>query len=87
MGIGNTAVAATLIGLLTDHAAEEVTGRKVPVRYGPRRAGDPDSLVADPSLARELLGWEASRKDVREMLRPAWLWMNGPGGGRFPANG
>ena len=68
-------------------AAEEVTGRKVPVRYGPRRAGDPDSLVADPSLARELLGWEASRKDVREMLRPAWLWMNGPGGGRFPANG
>ena len=68
-------------------AAEEVTGRKVPVRYGPRRVGDPDSLVADPSLARELLGWEASRKDVREMLRPAWLWMNGPGGGRFPANG
>lgn len=27
MGIGNTAVAATLIGLLTDHTAEEVTGR------------------------------------------------------------
>jgi UDP-glucose 4-epimerase len=67
-------------------AAEEVTGRKVPVRYGPRRAGDPDSLVADPSLARELLGWEAARKDVREMLRPAWLWMSGPGGGRFPGN-
>jgi len=27
MGIGNTAVAATLIGLLTDHTAEQVTGR------------------------------------------------------------
>lgn len=27
MGIGNTAVAATLIGLLTDHTAEDVTGR------------------------------------------------------------
>lgn len=37
MGIGNTAVAATLIGLLTDHAAEEVTGRGT---------GVPDEVLA-----------------------------------------
>jgi UDP-glucose 4-epimerase len=67
-------------------AVEEITGRTVPVKYGPRRAGDPDSLVADPSLAKQLLGWEARRKDVREMVRPAWTWMSGPGGGRFPTN-
>jgi UDP-glucose 4-epimerase len=67
-------------------AVEEVTGKTVPVKYGPRRAGDPDSLVADPSLAKQVLGWEARRKDVREMVRPAWTWMNGPGGGRFPTN-
>jgi UDP-glucose-4-epimerase GalE len=67
-------------------AVEEITGRTVPVKYGPRRAGDPDSLVADPSLAKQLLGWEARRKDVREMVRPAWTWMSGPGGGRFPSN-
>ncbi len=67
-------------------AVEEVTGRSVPVKYGPRRAGDPDFLVADPSLAKELLGWEASRKDVRDMVRPAWLWMSGPNRGRFPKN-
>lgn len=68
-------------------AVEEVSGKKVPVKYGPRRAGDPDSLVADPSLAKELIGWEATRKDVREMVKPAWLWMTGPNKGRFPANG
>ena len=67
-------------------AVEEVTGRTVPVKYGPRRPGDPDSLVADPSLAKQVLGWEARRKDVREMVRPAWTWMSGPGKGRFPAN-
>lgn len=67
-------------------AVEEVTGQTVPVKYGPRREGDPDSLVADPSLAEQLLGWQATRKDVREMVRPAWLWVSGPARGRFPAN-
>lgn len=65
-------------------AVEEVTGKPVPVRYGPRREGDPDSLVADPSYAQEVLGWKAKRLDVREMLRPAWIWMNGPRKGRYP---
>jgi UDP-glucose-4-epimerase GalE len=67
-------------------AVEEVTGKTVPVIFGPRRAGDPASLVADPSLAKQVLGWEASRKDVRDMVRPAWLWLSGPRRGRFPAN-
>lgn len=68
------------------HAAEEVTGRTVPVAFGPRRDGDPPSLVADPSLAATLLGWKARRLDVRDMVRSAWAWMNGPNGGRFPEN-
>ena len=67
-------------------AVEEITGKTVPVRYGPRRAGDPASLVADPALAQELLGWVASRKDIRDMVGPAWTWMSAPGGGRYPAN-
>jgi UDP-glucose-4-epimerase GalE len=64
-------------------AAEEITGQPVPVNYGPRRAGDPAMLVADPALAKSLLGWEASRKDVREMVRSAWAWMSGPQRGRY----
>ncbi|MCB1131902.1 MAG: UDP-glucose 4-epimerase GalE [Verrucomicrobiae bacterium] len=67
-------------------AVEEVTGKTVPVKYGPRREGDPASLVADPALAKELLGWEASRKDVRQMVDSAWKWMSGPLNGRYPKN-
>lgn len=67
-------------------AAEEITGQTVPVKYGPRREGDPAMLVADPSLAKELLGWEAKHRDVRDMIRPAWAWLSGPRQGRFPAN-
>jgi UDP-glucose 4-epimerase len=68
-------------------AVEEITGKTVPVKYGPRRAGDPASLVADPALAKQLLGWVASRNDIREMVGPAWTWSSGPRGGRYPANG
>ena len=67
-------------------AVEEVTGKSVPVKFGPRRGGDPDSLVADPALAKELLGWVATRKDVKDMVRPAWLWVSGPNQGRYAEN-
>lgn len=52
---------------------EEVTGRKVPHRVAPRRAGDPPELVADPSRAQAALKWKATRS-LREIVRTAWLW-------------
>ncbi len=64
-------------------AAEEVTGQKVPVTYGDRRPGDPAQLVADPQMAKDLLDWEAERKDVRTMIETAWQWMSQPHGGHF----
>jgi UDP-glucose 4-epimerase len=63
--------------------AEEVTGGKVPVEFAERREGDPPELVADPRLAKATLGWEAEYKDVREIVRTAWQWLNGPRGGRY----
>ena len=39
-------------------AVQQAAGRPVPVREGPRRAGDPPSLVADPARAMQLLGWQ-----------------------------
>jgi UDP-glucose-4-epimerase GalE len=66
-------------------AAEEITGKKVPVQYGPRRAGDPPELLADPRRAAEVLGWVAEHRDVRDMVRSAWAWMSGPRGGRYSA--
>jgi len=53
---------------------EAVTGKKAPVTYGPRRAGDAIALYADPSRARTLLGWEAKLKDPKVIIQSAWNW-------------
>jgi UDP-glucose 4-epimerase len=65
------------------HLAEEVTGLKVPVEYGERRAGDPPRLVAEPSLAKEKLGWVAEYKDLKDVIRSAWAWHNNANKGRY----
>lgn len=57
-------------------AAETTVGRKVPVMYGPRRAGDPPILVASNQLAAERLGWTPARGSLEEMIGSAWAWMS-----------
>ena len=66
--------------------AESVTGKRVPVVYGERRAGDPPELVGNPAKAKAVLGWEARFRDPRAMVESAWAWMTGPRGGRYPAD-
>ena len=60
-----------------DVAAEvrAVTGRDVPVRIAPRRAGDPASLVADATRAGEHLGWRPRRSNLPTLIADAWEWM------------
>jgi UDP-glucose-4-epimerase GalE len=53
---------------------EQVTGRKVPARVAPRRAGDPPALVADPRLAEQVLHWKATRS-LDDIVGTAWRWM------------
>jgi UDP-glucose-4-epimerase GalE len=64
-------------------AVEKVTGLTVPVVLGPRRAGDPAQLVADPSLAAQLLQWKAVHTNIEETVKSAWQWMSGPRKGRY----
>lgn len=54
--------------------AREVTGRDIPLRIEPPRAGDPARLIADPSRAKTMLGWEPSVSDLRTIVRTAWDW-------------
>ena len=54
--------------------AERVAGKPVPVKFGPRRPGDPPVLVADASKAREVLGWETELSDVDNIIKTAWEW-------------
>lgn len=55
-------------------AAREVIGREIPAKIGPRRAGDPDTLVAASSKARDVLKWTPRYDDVHEIIRSSWLW-------------
>jgi UDP-glucose 4-epimerase len=54
--------------------AKETTGREIPVKIEPPRAGDPVRLIADPSKAKSVLRWEACTSDLRSIIRTAWAW-------------
>jgi UDP-glucose 4-epimerase len=53
---------------------EQVTGRTLTVETAPRRAGDPDALVADPTRARQVLGWVPKFPELQDMVATAWAW-------------
>lgn len=55
-------------------AAEEVTGKKVPLVYADRRAGDPAKLFASNKKAKEVLNWEIKYNDVKDIIKTAWQW-------------
>jgi UDP-arabinose 4-epimerase len=55
-------------------AVERATGRPVPHGIGPRRAGDPAALVADPSAANRDLGWRPVMSDLNSIVATAWAW-------------
>jgi UDP-arabinose 4-epimerase len=60
-------------------AVREVTGRDLAVQSGPRRAGDPPVLVADPARAREKLGWRPLHSELAAQVAHAWAWRQGRG--------
>ena len=53
-------------------------GRPVPCAVGPRRAGDPPSLVADTNHASALLGWAARHSSLEEIVADALRWEQRP---------
>jgi len=62
------------------HAFEEASGRPIPYRIAPRRAGDIAECWADTTKARQELGWQA-RRTLQDMVTDAWRWQsNNPQG-------
>jgi UDP-glucose 4-epimerase len=55
-------------------ACAEVTGTRVEIAIGPRRAGDPAVLVASHDRAAAVLGWRPERSDLRTLVEDAWRW-------------
>lgn len=56
-------------------AFERASGQKVPVEFTPRRPGDLPAYWADPSHAKELLGWQ-TRFTLDDMCRDQWAWQS-----------
>lgn len=55
------------------HAFERATGVEIPYEIVARRPGDVAECYADPTKAREELGWSAVR-DLEAMCRDSWNW-------------
>jgi UDP-glucose-4-epimerase GalE len=55
-------------------AAENATGRLVRRKIGPRRPGDPPTLMADSTKAQKVLEW-AAKRNLDDIVSTAWLWM------------
>ena len=55
--------------------AKQVTGKDIPVRIGPRRAGDPAILIASSDKIKSELGWQPKFQDLRLIVDSAWRWM------------
>jgi UDP-glucose 4-epimerase len=55
-------------------AVEKVTGRKVPAKVAPRRAGDPPALYADAGKARRELNWTPKFQTIEPIVATAWRW-------------
>jgi UDP-glucose-4-epimerase GalE len=53
-------------------AVEEVTGKTVPRKIGPRREGDAAVLVADSSKLKRALVWKPHYTSLHEIVQTAW---------------
>ena len=54
--------------------ARAVTGHPIPAEVGPRRPGDPATLIADSEEIKAELGWAPHYPELRQILESAWAW-------------
>jgi UDP-glucose-4-epimerase GalE len=55
-------------------AISNEAGTAVPSKILGRRAGDPSVLVADPTLARQMLGFQPTCSNLKNIVSTAWAW-------------
>lgn len=51
-----------------------IGGRNFPVSYGPRRSGDAASIVADPTIARQVLKWVPRHDRLDAIVKSSLDW-------------
>jgi UDP-glucose 4-epimerase len=55
-------------------ACRKASGHPIPADVSGRRTGDPATLVAQNSLAKEILGWQPTHKGLSAIIASAWNW-------------
>ena len=55
-------------------AVDRVTNRTINRTMAPRRAGDPDSLISDPSRLKATLPWQPQHGDLETIVTHALAW-------------
>ncbi|WP_417430142.1 UDP-glucose 4-epimerase GalE [Kiloniella sp.] len=54
---------------------ENVTGKSIAYDVLTRRPGDPARLIASAKKAKDKLGWQPERSELKIMVSDAWRWM------------
>ena len=55
-------------------ACRRVTAHPIPAMVADRRPGDPPTLVADATLARQALDWQPEYTTIEAIVESAWRW-------------
>lgn len=55
-------------------AVKHISGVEFPVDIGPRRPGDPSTLIADATKLRQQVGWKPLYSDLDTIIGSAWKW-------------
>jgi UDP-glucose 4-epimerase len=50
----------------------KVTGHPIPVKWSPRRSGDPPSLYASGAKAHAVMRWNPTHSDIESIIKDAW---------------
>jgi UDP-glucose 4-epimerase len=57
-------------------SVERITGRTVLTHTGPKREGDPATLVASAYRFKKETGWKTEASGIDSIVRTAWAWYN-----------
>ncbi len=54
--------------------ARKITGHAIPTEFGPRRPGDPATLIASSEAIQSELGWKPKYPNLETIVGDAWRW-------------
>lgn len=55
-------------------SARKITGKQIPTKIGERRSGDPSTLIASSTKAKDVLNWNPKNSTIDKIIQDAWHW-------------